>query len=55
MPDFENSCYTDTEAIKSSVFWMLVMLIIGSSLGNFYLVMNYKNAVKMEQDHQFKN
>ena len=34
---------------------MLFLSIIGASLGNFYLVMNYKNAVKMEKDPSFKN
>jgi hypothetical protein len=46
VPDFENSCYTDEEALKSKVFWVLAVLIMFCSLGNFYMTANYKNYVK---------
>lgn len=55
VPDFENSCYSDEEGLKSHVFWVLVLLIVGGTFGNYYLTANFKNYAKGEKEAMLKN
>ena len=43
--DFEYACHSHEEALGSKVFWIIAIVIILSSVGNFYIFSNYKKLV----------